>query len=101
MSIVLGRYLNYRFVQLGPDTKGEQVGVLCPSGEYHYVRWLGFVTRDEAKVLGKPVRLEVSRIGRSGDFGAVWEDVPKGKHVQGCLTRHGAYAVMVPSVRVV
>ena len=66
---------------------------------YSYVRWLGFVGRQRAKELGKPVKLEINRIGRSKEFGIEWEDVPPGKHVQGCLTRDGAYAVLRPWVR--
>ena len=73
--------------------------MLRRSGEYRYVRWLGFIQRDDAILLGKPVKLQISRIGRSADFGTVWDDVPKGKHVQGCLTRDGAYAVVEPHLR--
>ena len=100
MPLILARYLNQRLIKLSGDTKGEAVGVLRRSGEYRYVRWLGFINRDEAKSHGKPVKLEISRIGMASDVGVVWEDVPKGKHVQGCLTRDGAYAVVEPHVRV-
>ena len=101
MPLILARWLNNRLIELGPDTLGETVGVLTRSGDYRYVRWLGFVDRQLAGRLGRPVKLEVDRIGRSADFGATWEDVPPGKHVQGCLTREGVYAVVEDKVRLV
>jgi hypothetical protein len=45
MNIVLGRYLNKRFIELRDGTRGEVVGVLTRFGDYRYVRWLGFVGR--------------------------------------------------------
>ena len=101
MRLVLGRWLNKRFVELRPDSKGETVGILTRSGEYRYVRWLGFVHREQAKLLGRPVKLQISRIGRTGDSAATWENVPPDRHVQGCLTEAGAYAVVEDSVRIV
>lgn len=99
MSLILARWLNNRLIELRPDTLGENVGVLTRRGDYRYVRWLGFVDRRRAGKLGRPVKLQINRIGHAGDFGAIWTDVPPGKHVQGCLTREGVYAVVDESVR--
>ena len=101
MTLILARWLNNRLIELRPDTLGETVGVLTRRGEYRYVRWLGFVDRHRAGRIGRPVKLRVNRIGQAGDFGATWVDVPPGKHVQGCLTRKGAYAVVEETVRLV
>jgi hypothetical protein len=101
MSLVLGRYLNYRSIQLRDDTKGEIVGVRMRSGEYRYVRWLGFIGRERATQTGRPCKLEIARIGRARGTGVDWQSVPKGSHIQGCLTREGAFAVVEASVRVI
>lgn len=101
MELILARWLNNRLVEMHASSEGETVGILTRSGEYRYVRWLGFVHREKAKQLGRPVKLQVNRIGRAGDFGATWEDVPANRHVQGCLTEAGAYAVVEDSVRIV
>lgn len=99
MDIVLGRYLNKRFIELRHGARGEVVGVLTRFGDYRYVRWLGFVGRQRARELGKPVKLEINRIGRRGEFGVDWDEIPPDKHVQGCLTPEGVYAVLQPWVR--
>ena len=101
MRLILARWLNNRLVEMHANSVGETVGILTRSGKYRYVRWLGFVHRDKAKQLGRPVKLQVNRIGRAGDFGATWEDVPPDRHVQGCLTDAGVYAVVEESVRIV
>jgi len=101
MPLILARWLNNRLIELRPDTKSETVGVLTRQGDYRYVRWLGFVERSQAAKLGRPVKLEINRIGHAGDFGAHWQDVPSGRHVQGCLTSAGVYAVVDESVRLV
>jgi hypothetical protein len=101
MSLLLARWLNSRLIELRADTLGETVGVLTRDGSYRYVRWLGFVDRHRAGELGRPVKLQVNRIGRAADFGATWVDVPAGKHVQGCLTAEGVYAVVEETVRLV
>ncbi|NKC01547.1 MAG: hypothetical protein GKR90_24025 [Pseudomonadales bacterium] len=51
--------------------------------------------------LGKPVKLEAARVGHQGEMHVTWRDIPKGRHVQGCLTREGAYAVTDWNVRLV
>ena len=76
-------------------------GVLRRDGSYDYRPWLGFVDRNQARGLGKPVKLQVARVGRQGEFHIDWRDVAKGRHVQGCLTRGGVYAVADWSVRVI
>lgn len=101
MQIVLARYLNKRMIRLDQDTTTEHVGILRRSGEYRYVRWLGFIDREQAKTAGKPVKLEIARVGRLRGYNIAWEDVPTGSHVQGCLTRRGAFAVVEPMIRVV
>ncbi len=100
MSIILAWRLNYRLIELTAKP-GETVGVLTRAGEYQYVRWLGFVDRDDAKATGRPVKLQIHRIGRSQGFSTSWEEVPKGKHVQGCLTAAGVYGVVEAAIRLV
>ena len=99
MSLTLAWRLNYRLIELTGETRGEDVGVLTRTGEYQYVRWLGFMSRDAAKGTGRPVKLRIHRIGRTQGFGTTWEEVPKGKHVQGCMTKDGVYAVVEDAVR--
>lgn len=102
MKIVLGRWQNKRLIQLDSSNAGRtSVGVRRQNGEYRYVRWLGFVSKDEAKRLGRPVKLEISRVGQGEDFRIEWVEVPPGRHVQGCLTREGVYAVVEATVKIV
>jgi hypothetical protein len=101
MDLVLARSLNKRVIELRSATRGETVGVLRRNGDYQYRAWLGFVDRREALKLGKPVKLQITRVGQQGDFGTAWRDVPKGRHVQGCLTSQGVYAVVDWSVKLV
>ena len=84
-----------------PGQRGETVGVLRKDGEYRYVPWLGFVDRQVARDTGRPVRLLICRVGRQEDLSVQWEDVATGKHVQGCLTDRGAYAVIDEDVSIV
>ncbi len=101
MTLVLLRKLNARNIELHHDTKGEIVGVLIRNGEYRYLPWLGFIERDRAKRIGKPVKLLINRIGLEGDFSTTWQDVEPGKHVLGCKTAAGVHAVVEQGVRVV
>lgn len=101
MQLVLARHLNHRLIPLRHGTRGEVVGVLRKAGGYQYIRWLGFVTRDRAKEVGRPVRLEISRIGQDSEVGISWQEVPNGMHVLGCMTHDGVYAVVEPMVRVI
>lgn len=77
------------------------MGVLVKGGEYRYLPWLGFIERDRARRIGKPVKLRIDRVGHEGDFSTTWIDVEDGKHVLGCRTEKGVYAVVEQGVRVV
>ena len=101
MTLVLLRTLNARNIELHHDTRGETVGVLIRGGEYRYLPWLGFIERERAKRIGKPVKLRISRIGLQDDFSTTWKDVDAGRHVLGCRTDKGVYAVVEQGVRVV
>ena len=50
---------------------------------------------------GRPVKLQIARVGRLDGVRTCWLDLKPGEHVQGCLTREGAYAVMDLDVRLV
>ncbi len=101
MKLVLARYLNKRLIELHASTRGETIGVMRRDGSYEYRQWLGFIDRLEARKIGKPVKLQVSRVGYEGEIHIDWRDVASGRHVQGCLTAQGVYAVADWSVRVV
>ncbi len=103
VTLILCRKLNARNIQLCHDTKGETVGVLCRNGEYRYLPWLGFLDRSEASHRGKSVKLLIHRIGQGDADGwnIRWVDVGRGRHVQGCLTSQGVFAVVVQNVKVV
>jgi len=101
MSLVLITKLNHRNIELHHDTRGETVGVLLKDGEYRYLPWLGFIERERAKRVGKPVKLRIARVGQQGDFGTEWTDIGEGSHVLGCRTEKGAYALIEQGVRVV
>ena len=72
MHLVLARYLNKRLIELHSTTKGETIGVLRRDGTYEYRQWLGFIDRVQARKLGKPVKLQVSRVGNQGEFHIDW-----------------------------
>ncbi len=101
MQLVLARRLNKRLIELHDNTLGETVGILRRDGTYEYRSWLGFVDRNQARHLGSPVKLQVARVGYLGDTHISWRDVSRGRHVQGCLTAAGVYAVADWSVRLV
>ena len=75
--------------------------MLLKRGEYRFLTWLGFIERDRAVRIGKPVKLNVSCVGNQGDFGTTWMDVEPGKHVLGCRTDKGVYAVVEQGVRLI
>ncbi len=100
-NLVLTRRLNYKVIELRSTTHGQTIGVLQRNGDYLYLSWLGFIDREKARCVGTPVRLKVSRIGLMNEWDTQWSEVPTGKHVQGCLTSDGVYAVLTPSVRVI
>lgn len=100
-QLVLARHLNKRLIELYDNTSGETVGVLRRDGSYEYKPWLGFVSRERAISIGRPVKLHIARVGQQQDRRLVWKDVPAGRHVQGCLTARGAYAVADWNIRLV
>ena len=101
MQIILARYLNKRLIELYDNTQGETIGILRRDGSYEYRPWLGFLTREQAIARGRPVKLQVARVGQQGDRQVVWKDIPAGRHVQGCLTGRGGYAVADWQVRLI
>lgn len=101
MSLILCRKLNHRNIELHHSTRGEAVGVLKRNGEYGFVPWLGFLERSKAARTGRPVKLQIARVGLLDGVRTHWRDLKPGEHVQGCLTREGAYAVMDLDVRIV
>jgi len=101
-GIALARLLNYRVIELHQGTVGETVPVLKRNGGYKEVQWRGFMTVAAARAAkGKPVKLRVDRVRRYTSAGHEWEDVPAGKHVQGCVTADGCYAVLAGDIRLV
>ena len=101
MELVLARRLNNRLIELHTHTRGETVGVLRRDGTYDYRPWLGFIDRRQARRLGKPVKLRIARVGFQADIHSDWRDVAQGRHVQGCLTPGGVYAVADWGVRII
>jgi hypothetical protein len=96
----LCRRLNFRNIELHPDSPGQTVGVYMADGRTRQVRWLGFLPLDDAKQLprAKAVKLDVDRYS---DTGVDWVSLRPGEYVQGCLTAEGVYAVTMPQVRIV
>ena len=77
------------------------VGVLVKGGAYRCLPWLGFIERDCALRVGRPVKLRISRVVLEGDFSTTWTEIEPDKHLLGCRTEKGVYAVMEQGVRVV
>ena len=96
----LCRRLNFRNIELHPDTAGQTVGVYMANGKARQVKWLGFIDIEEAKQMqgAKAVRLEVQRYSETG---IDWTALRPGEFVQGCLTASGVYAVTTPRIRLV
>ena len=87
------RKLNHRNIRLDNDTEHETVGVMDREGKAHQVRWLGFISRTDAKRAGRPVKLQISRVEST--------DLQPGQFVQGCLVDRGVYAVIDSSVAII
>ena len=100
-TLVLAWRHNHRLVELHHDTRGQSVGVLLKSGSYRYVPWLGFIEHERAKRVGRPVRLQVHRVGMQGEFSTEWQDLSTHQHVLGCLVEKGVYALADRWVKVV
>jgi hypothetical protein len=96
----LCRRLNFRNIELHPDTAGQTVGVYMANGKTRQVRWLGFLPLEQARRLerARAVKLDAARYS---DTGFDWIDLAPGEFVQGCLTADGAYAVTMSRIRVV
>ncbi len=84
----LYRAFNYRRIRLDADTTKELAPVLCRDGRTSLVRWLGFISRQEARkrLDAKPVRLKISRVDGL--------DLSDNQWVLGCLVAQGVYAVV-------
>ena len=83
----LYRKQNYRNIEL-PLTASdshETIGVL-QADRIVYIRWLGVISRPEARLTGKPVKVVLSRIDHY--------DLVEGEYGHGCLTRSGVYVVV-------
>ena len=101
-GIALGRRLNYKFIALHHDTKGEVIAVLKKDGSYQFASWKGFLTRAMAiEACGVPVKILVNQVGHEKNGGVRWKDVPANKHVQGCLVGDGCYCVLQSGVKLV
>jgi len=101
MGLVLARRLNNRLIELHAHTRSETIGGLRRDGSYDYRPWLGVGDRQQAHVLGRPVKLQVARVGYCRAPHTDWREVSPGRHVQGCLTPAGVYAVADWTVRLV
>ena len=67
--------------------------VKLKNGEFRYIRWLGFITVEEARVsVGTPVKIKVTAYAND-DFNPRWI-VLEGKHIQGCLFESGVCGVL-------
>ena len=75
---------------LTPNETNETVPVWQAGGAPCFCKWLGVISRDEAKKLGRPVRLIISRIDSY--------DLKDDEFVQGCWTSSGVYAVVDVSI---
>jgi len=79
----LRKTLNYRNIILNEFAEGETVGVRLRNGELRQVRWLGLISREEAKKAphGRPVLLRVHSYQLTTDWTSLGDD----EYVQGCL----------------
>ena len=58
MPVLLSQ-INYRNIQIDEFTTGEELPVRLKTGEYRYVRWLGFLDVEKAKEeKGTPVKIK-------------------------------------------
>lgn len=104
VNLLLNRKFNYCNILLTDGKSRENVGYRRPDGSHRYVRWLGFISRHDARELpgARSVRLvDISRIGVQGAIHIIWQDVNPDHYVHGCLTADGAYAVYDQEVVIV
>jgi len=91
---IIYRRQNYRNIRLEAGTENETVGVVTRAGGTQQIRWLGFISREDARRSGgRPVKLLISRVER--------EDLQPGRFVQGCLMAEGVYAVTDTTVAII
>lgn len=90
----LKRSLNHRHILLDDDTKNETVGVRRRDGSWQYIAWLGFISLEEAKAIGRPVRLNITAVSYDPIL-CGWSRLHEGESVQGCLVEGGVYGVLV------
>ena len=86
------------------DRPEGHVAYPLPDGERHFVPWLGFIERDQARALqgARPVRLgDTTRIGEGDAVSAQWRNLPPGRYIHGCLIAEGAFAVYDTTVGLV
>jgi len=91
----LRRKLNHRNIVLLERPSRETIGVATRSGDYRYLRWLGFLDIQQARVIpsARPVKLLVDATTPSDGFASDWVSLPPGKHVQGCLIAAGVFGI--------
>lgn len=91
---VIYRKQNYKNIELTRDNPGETVGVLRRDGKIEQRRWLGLITRTDARESnGKSVKLKISRVDGY--------DLKEGEYVQGCLIERGVYAVVDTTITII
>ncbi|OUR92803.1 hypothetical protein A9Q81_15920 [Gammaproteobacteria bacterium 42_54_T18] len=97
MPVLLSQ-INYRNVQIDEDTTGEELPVRLKTGEYRYVRWLGFLDVEKAKGgKGTPVKIKVTAYAEES-FNPRWM-VLEHRHIQGCMVvGEGVYGVTIMGV---
>ena len=79
------RKLNHRNIILeDSNPNGHTVGVVV-DGKVLYKRWLGTISRNDAKHTGRPVRLKLARINGY--------DLKVNEYAHGCWVEEGVYAV--------
>lgn len=91
----LRRKLNHRNIVLLATPSRETIGVAMRAGDYRYLRWLGFVDVDQARVIpsARPVKLLAGAASLSDGFTSDWVSLPPGRHVQGCLIPAGVFGI--------
>ena len=62
---------------------------------YRYLRWLGFIDVEQARVIpsARPVKLLADAASPSDGLTSDWLALPPGKHVQGCLIAAGVFGI--------
>ena len=91
--------INYRKIVID-EQSNEEIAVLLKDGEYRYLRFLGFIGREDAIAINSsvPVKLKVDAYAEEDDVSIQWTSIPPGRHLQGCLTNQGVYCVLNGSV---